>query len=105
MPGFSGLSNQSCERRLLPLGWGVCPFFLAIRFPPQFVARECAESRRNCNWPRPVTPAGFALTGRTPICEQRCGSEPADAVYVSADDRDDLRRKAMTPFAGKVLAL
>src|SRR5712671_6843471 len=64
MPGFSGLSNQSCERRFLPFGRGVAgsfpdavlPFFFAISSSPGasfrrlwnrlISARECAEVRR-----------------------------------------------------------
>src|SRR4030095_1626735 len=64
MPGFSGLSNQSCERRFLPLGCGVAgsfpdavlPFFFAISSSPEasfrrvwnrlISARECAQVRR-----------------------------------------------------------
>src|SRR5882757_8583158 len=64
MPGFSGLSNQSCERRFLPLGCGVAgsfpdavlPFFFAMSSSPEasfrqlwnrlISARECAQVRR-----------------------------------------------------------
>src|SRR2546421_119168 len=48
MPGFSGLSNQSCERRVLPLGCGVCgslPLFLLFLFLPFVAISSSPEAR------------------------------------------------------------
>src|SRR5579872_3986899 len=48
MPGFSGLSNHSCERRLLPRGCGVVDFFAMVFLPAirmRTSARGCKTAR------------------------------------------------------------
>src|ERR1700738_5335290 len=98
MPGFSGLSNQSCERRFLPLGCGVAgsfadavlPFFFAISSSPGasfrrlwnrlISARECAQVRGEINRASFPSPRLRGQGGE----DRR--SEPGEGAFPNAPD-------------------
>src|ERR1700737_323020 len=110
MPGFSGLSNQSCERRFLPLGCGVAgsfadavlPFFFAISSSPGasfrrlwnrlISARECAQVRGEINRASFPSPRLGGRGGGTK------GSEPGEGDFPNAPD---LTRVPLTPIVSR----